>query len=402
MTRIGVIGGSSPFTVGLIEAIGGSDLALKTAPELELCLYGRDSRTLKDVVMYGEHHLSNTNIATTAASSLQEVLQNTDIVLLQIRYGGLAARQRDEFFATQIGCVADETLGPCGLLSAIRQKHDVLALADSLSEHCPDAIILNLINPLSLTTWLLDQRSLYVIGLCELPVTTFEGISACISRESSELDWEYLGLNHRGFITSIRTSGTKQKLVVDSESFQWPSSLPVLIQEQIDKWGAIPTKYVRLFDGGVQHTSRRAAHLQDLRADLARSIRHDSLSRPARLDERNMAWYSKAVVPVIEGWLGLKAYNGTLNVYSRGIVRERRALLNNRYIEFVNTSPSRGPYRAFLERVERHEILSMRAIERTTVETIQEALSCDGITPHSRIKHAAQLICKYASAGRDA
>ena len=139
---IAILGGSTPFTAALVEAF-------RAAPACELRLFGQDRDALEKMKRYAERRLQWTVLAT---SRLEEAVTGAAVVVNQIRFGGLEGRSRDEALANRFGLAADETLGPCGLSAALRVVPRIRELAAGLGRRCPNAWVLNLSNPLSVTT----------------------------------------------------------------------------------------------------------------------------------------------------------------------------------------------------------------------------------------------------------
>jgi 6-phospho-beta-glucosidase len=137
---------------------------------------------------------------------LAVALKGSDIVIVQIRFGGLEARREDELFAAELDCPADETLGPSGLLSAFRQAHCIEQLSGEICAHCRGALVVNMINPLSLSTAIMLRNGLDAIGICELPLATLREFADVLHRPADSLTWRYAGLNHRGFLFGLKHS----------------------------------------------------------------------------------------------------------------------------------------------------------------------------------------------------
>ncbi|RUU25369.1 6-phospho-beta-glucosidase, partial [Mesorhizobium sp. M6A.T.Ca.TU.002.02.2.1] len=180
MTRVCVLGGSSPFTVALVDAIEGSEALSHRLGEWVLILQGRNVQNLDAVAHYARHRLGAFGTSVISTTDLDAALADAEIVIVQTRFGGLEARADDELFASELGCIADETLGPCGLLSGFRQIRPVDDLAIRMKAICPGAFVVNMINPLSLTTAMMLRHGLAVVGICELPLATLEAFARAL------------------------------------------------------------------------------------------------------------------------------------------------------------------------------------------------------------------------------
>ena len=89
-------------------------------------------------------------IVTT--SDLDAGVDGADAVLLQLRVGGQAARNQDETWPLECGCVGQETTGAGGLAKALRTVPVVLDIAERVRRTNPDAWIIDFTNPVGIVT----------------------------------------------------------------------------------------------------------------------------------------------------------------------------------------------------------------------------------------------------------
>ena len=165
--RVTVLGGSTPFTAALFDAIACSEDRL---PPHELVLFGRDSAVLDILTRRAQCCLGPLGWSTRGTTSIAEALDGAAFVIHQIRYGGLDGREAGERLADRFGMPADETLGPAALQWAICHAAGVREMARQIASRCADPWILNLTNPLSITTALFAREGApRCLGVCELP-----------------------------------------------------------------------------------------------------------------------------------------------------------------------------------------------------------------------------------------
>ncbi|UVK52444.1 6-phospho-beta-glucosidase [Mesorhizobium sp. AR02] len=391
MTRVSVLGGSSPFTVALINAIEESKALSHHLHEWVLILQGRNVQNLDAVAHYARHRLGGFGTSVISTTDLDAALTDAEVVIVQTRFGGLEARANDELFASELGCIADETLGPCGLLSAFRQIRPVDHLAIRMKAICPGAFVVNMINPLSLTTAMMLRRGLATVGICELPLATLQAFARALRIDPHDLYWSYEGLNHRGFIPIVRTRDGEDLL--QHVLRLAPDTATQKYRDDILRLGAISTKYFALFDGRSSHDKGRAVALISLRDAIAKDLIADPTRRPARIAERDMPWYAQAVVPLVAARVGAQGYDATINVAVDGLlVHERRARVLGDRIDILETAPANGSFRDWLAAFEHHERLCLAALSDPTPYTIGAALEADRITPSDKVRAAATRI----------
>ncbi len=372
---LAIAGGSSPFTAALVEALRG------IAP-CELRLHGRDMRALERMRRYAERRLQWPVLATTR---LTEAVDGAEVVVNQIRFGGLEGRARDEELAWLWRLPADETLGPCGLSAALRVAPPLRALAAELGRRCPDAWLLNLSNPLSATTLAMIRAGAprNCVGLCELPLVTVLEVCRAIGMSPADVEWDYAGLNHRGLIFSLRHKG--EELI---------PRLPELLEGQevfgvrgadIEALGALPLKYFRL---GTQ--PGRADFLRQLRERLASELETPNAPPPS-LARRSQPWYQAAVVPMIAAILAGDGHAVMVNCERDGLVREVRARVFRDRFEPVDVEP---PPRlaGWLDRWGSHEKALVDAVESPSLEGLERALTLDPLVPSGQAREIARAL----------
>jgi 6-phospho-beta-glucosidase len=200
--KLVVLGGSTPFTVGLIDAL---TAVAERLPVHELMLYGRHRRNLQLVACYARQQLEEIGWCVQSTTEIAQALTSATLIVHQIRYGGMEQRAACEAYCARVGVAADETLGPAALLSAMLSRPGLRATCLALRRYCPEAWVLNLTNPLSSVTALMLAAGVpRCIGLCELPWVTVQEAAQVLEAPATELEWSYGGLNHRGFIYQLR------------------------------------------------------------------------------------------------------------------------------------------------------------------------------------------------------
>src|SRR5262249_4005758 len=143
--------------------------------------------------------------ADAADGDWRQCLAGADIVIVQVRVGGYDARRYDETFPLDFDLCGDEGLGAGGLAAAWRTwpvLRDILHEARSI---CPAAAILLVTSPVSLLVRIAHSAfpEIDIAGICELPFTTLCGIAHREGARWDELEWDYLGINHIGWLYGV-------------------------------------------------------------------------------------------------------------------------------------------------------------------------------------------------------
>jgi 6-phospho-beta-glucosidase len=385
MTRLTVIGGSTPFVIDLIDALaerGGP-------PPSELKLHGRNLEALRLVERYSRGRLEHLGWTVDATTDLPRALDGAEIVVHQVRYGGLAGRQADERLAEHFGVPADETLGPGGLQSGLRAAKHLSTMAAALSTWCPHAWTLNLTNPLSCSTAVLSTSGVErVIGVCELPQSTRDELCAQLEILPSAVGWEYSGLNHRGFVHTVRYQ-SRDLLAEFCERYP-DRSIGGITADEIDALGALPVKHFALARATVP--AGRGAFLERVRRSALQQLRANGTARPSAITMRDQPWYEEAVVPTIEALQGGRTLRTPVNLVCEGIARETMARISSAGVQPEPSPSPSDPVSRWVERFEEHERFVAAAVHDPSVTSIAAAIKADPLVHTPEPLRAAQMI----------
>jgi 6-phospho-beta-glucosidase len=314
--KVTVVGGGSTYTPELADGIGRLGHLL---PVTELVLMDPDLHRLEVVggvcrrilAAYG----STTVVRTT--DDLEDAASGAAAVLLQIRVGGQAARDRDETWPMSCGCVGQETTGAGGLAKALRTVPAVTAIADRVRAAAPDAWLVNFTNPVGIVTRALLDDGHRVIGLCNVAIGLQRLLASQLDVEPARVELTHVGLNHLSWeldVSLLSEDGTERTSVLDrvvtefgpalEEELELPASL-------VRELGVLPSYYLRYFyehDAVVlenRDRPTRAHEVSLLESRLLELYADPALDhKPALLSERGGAFYSEAAVDLLAALLG--------------------------------------------------------------------------------------------------
>lgn len=308
--KIVVLGGSGVATPELATALTATPGRIRP---LELVLVGRSAAKLETVagisrLMAGPDPL----LTIQAETDLPRALSGADLVLNQIRVGGLEARVFDESFPRELGLPGEETVGPGGFANASRTIPVVLEYVRQIEQHCPQATLLTFANPSSLVQYAITSRSnLRTIGLCDGPLTLAQNIAAALGVDRAELVVDYFGMHHFGWVNGVWQNG-KDRLadVLQNLAVASPAVDPAIGQTL----GVVPGLYHNYFfhpevmlakKQGKPTRAEELLELQDsIMEDYAASLAQGK--KPTALTQRKAIWYQAVIAPVMlalaEGW----------------------------------------------------------------------------------------------------
>lgn len=205
-----MLGAGSTFTQRLvidvlsIEAIDGGEIALVDIdiPRLELA----EAFIRKIVTMMGK----DSTWTVTATSDRRQALKNSDYVINCIEVNGLKAVRYDYEIPLKYGvdqCIGDTT-GPGGLMKALRTIPTWVEVLKDCEELCPNALILNYTNPMSMMCLAASQvSSMQVIGLCHSVQSTGNRLARNAGVPYNEMQWKCAGINHLAWFTELTHQG---------------------------------------------------------------------------------------------------------------------------------------------------------------------------------------------------
>jgi 6-phospho-beta-glucosidase len=284
---------------------------------MEVRLVGRTYAHLAAVEHAVKTLTRRTPIAVRAfgmsASEIAFSLENIDLVLIQVRYGGYEGRGFDETFPLKYRYCGDEGLGPGGLSAAWRSWPHFRALLRLVRDVAGSAIVILLSSPLSLLVRMatIEFPDLNVFGICELPWTTLQEISRSLGFSAADVDYDYIGVNHVGWF--YRLVAGERDLITESACC-CPSGGGFPSAELIRACSGVPTKYMRIHyhpdevleEQMLQFVSRAVVLEQIAARSRPAYSSGDESAILAALELRRTPWYDHAVGPLIEALSGVE------------------------------------------------------------------------------------------------
>ncbi|MEU6126615.1 6-phospho-beta-glucosidase [Streptomyces sp. NPDC047123] len=311
--KLAVVGGGSTYTPELIDGFARlrdslpiEELVLVDPAADRLDLVGGLARR----IFAKQGHPGR--IVTT--SDVDAGVADADAVLLQLRVGGQAARQQDETWPLECGCVGQETTGAGGLAKALRTVPVVLDIAERVRRTNPDAWIIDFTNPVGIVTRALLQAGHKAVGLCNVAIGFQRKFAKLLDVAPGEVHLDHVGLNHLTWETGVRLGGPggtdvlPRLLAEHGDAVAADLRMP---REIVDRLGVVPSYYLRYFyqhDAVVEELRTkpsRAAEVAAMEQELLRMYGDPALDeKPELLAKRGGAFYSEAAVDLAASLLG--------------------------------------------------------------------------------------------------
>jgi alpha-galactosidase len=154
--------------------------------------------------------LTGKNWTVEASTDRRKVMGGSDYIINFIEVNGLQTVQLDHEIPMKYGikqCIGD-TIGPGGIFKALRTGPDWLDILYDAEELCPDALVLNYTNPMSiLTLAALRATGMQVVGLCHSVQATSEQLAGYAEVPHEEMQWLCAGINHAAWFTELTHDG---------------------------------------------------------------------------------------------------------------------------------------------------------------------------------------------------
>jgi 6-phospho-beta-glucosidase len=398
--KIAVIGGAGVRVPLLVNGLAGAGLGVD-----EFALYDPDQNRLAVIADLARRRSGSARVTTHGTST--PAIDGASFVITSIRVGGMEARIRDERAALDLGFVGQETVGPGGFAMAVRTIPPLVDYAREVMQRAPDAWIVNFTNPAGLVTQALtSETGARVVGICDTPTEVFQEVAHALGVPAEECRFDYVGLNHLGFIREVYWQGRPQlhQLWENEAALRSVYRTPLFLPARLRELRLLPTEYVFYYESPERATANlRAAGdtrgaviaglTRQLFADLARG-EPDPVERYERYLAERSAGYMRVEAGGQAGpttaapWAHLTGYDKIalntiqaivrnsnvvipLNVVNHGNVPE---LAEDDVIEAPCVVNANGPHAMHVGPLPpqvRDLVMQVKAFERATIAAVR-------------------------------
>lgn len=208
---ITIVGGGSTFTAGIVKSIAlrKDELDVKEIRMYDINKERQD--TIGVLVDWILHEELKTDIKLTLSYDKAEAYKDADFIFAQMRVGGYAMREQDEKIPLRHGCVGQETCGCGGLAYGMRTIFPMIEMIDDAEKYAKkDYWILNYSNPASIVSEACRKLrpNARIINICDMPIAIIDVVAAALEiKDKENIVYDYFGLNHFGWFTSIEYKG---------------------------------------------------------------------------------------------------------------------------------------------------------------------------------------------------
>ncbi|MGC6520536.1 MAG: alpha-glucosidase/alpha-galactosidase [Candidatus Puniceispirillaceae bacterium] len=207
MPKITFIGaGSTIFMRHLL----GDALLMPSLRDSEFVLMDIDADRLAESELIARRMVDTvkTGASVTSTTSRRAALDGADFVIVSVQIGGYEPCTVTDFeIPKQYGLrqtIAD-TLGIGGIMRGLRTVPFLWDLCRDMSELCPDAVMLQYVNPMAINCWAIRERfpDIRTVGLCHsVPNTVFE-LTHDLDIPIEDVRYRVAGINHVAFFLNF-------------------------------------------------------------------------------------------------------------------------------------------------------------------------------------------------------
>jgi alpha-galactosidase len=209
MAQITIIGaGSRVFAEAMIRdsltfpALADSTFRLMDIDEEALDIMATIARKL---IKQGGH-----GATVTTTTDRREALEGADYVVVSILSHGREPIRPEIDIPMKYGvsqCIGD-TMGPGGIFRGLRTIPHMLEIAWDMEELCPDAVMLNYTNPMSLLCHAVREVSdVEIVGLCHSVQGAHAELARQIDEDPGECASWIAGINHTAWVLEYMKNG---------------------------------------------------------------------------------------------------------------------------------------------------------------------------------------------------
>ena len=180
--------------------------------DVELCVHDIEPRPLKIVgdLLEKIARQKKTNITVTRTLNVDEALKDADATILSITTGGMESDRRSAEVCLKYGVPVGvgDTLGPPALARNLRTIPVVVDMVRRMEQLCPNAVMLNFTNPMSVITGVMGRYSdIPSWGLCHSADELFRYFAKVFDCKKTDIDMDVGGVNHQTFVVKLLVKG---------------------------------------------------------------------------------------------------------------------------------------------------------------------------------------------------
>jgi alpha-galactosidase len=183
----------------------------------------------------------------------REALDGADYVVTSFQVGGLRPSTVVDFEVPKrygLRQTIADTLGVGGIMRGLRTIPVLLDVCRDMEELCPDALLLQYVNPMAMLCWAVAESSpVRTVGLCHSVQHTAGELAEDLGIPAGEIDHHVAGINHVAFFLRLERAGEDL----------YPALRRVLEEDRVPEGNRVRYELFRHFDRFVTESSEHFA-----------------------------------------------------------------------------------------------------------------------------------------------
>ncbi|NRF62902.1 alpha-glucosidase/alpha-galactosidase [Vibrio coralliilyticus] len=169
-----------------------------------------------DEIRLEESHLVVSKLMNSAGATgtischldQKEALQDADFVVIAFQIGGYEPCTVTDFEVCKrhgLEQTIADTLGPGGIMRSLRTIPHLWSVCEDMKQVCPDATMLNYVNPMAMNTWAMYEKypEIKQVGLCHSVQGTAEELARDLDLDYADLRYTCAGINHMAYYLTL-------------------------------------------------------------------------------------------------------------------------------------------------------------------------------------------------------
>ena len=207
MVKLAFIGAGATI---FMKNIVGDMLHFPALADAEIALMDIDAARLEESALLVRKMIAAMGTGATVSMTTERAraLEGADFVVVAFQIGGFKPSTVIDFdIPKRYGLrqpIAD-TLGVGGIMRGRRTVPQLWAVAEDMARLCPDALMLQYVNPMAINTWAIAARypDIRQVGLCHSVQGTAEELARDLGIPVTDLRYRVGGINHMAFYLDL-------------------------------------------------------------------------------------------------------------------------------------------------------------------------------------------------------
>jgi alpha-galactosidase len=211
MPKIAFVGaGSTVFTRNLVGDVL-SHPELRDSTTFALMDVDAERLRTSEIVARSLVHAHAARAQVEATRDRRAALDGADYVVTAFQVGGYRPSTVVDFEVPKrhgLRQTIADTLGVGGIMRGLRTIPVLLDVCADMEDVCPDALLLNYVNPMAMLCWAVaDASPVRTVGLCHSVQHTAGELARDLGLHAPELDHHVAGINHMAFFLRLEHDG---------------------------------------------------------------------------------------------------------------------------------------------------------------------------------------------------